>query len=527
MSDLFNKRTVVINSASGVTAKALNVVILLWLHQHLLKRITPEEYSLYPVILGLMVFPPILATLLTSGLGRYVLEAYVQGDERGVRRVVSTMLPFLLAAGLVVLAGGWWAAWRIDAWLRLEPERVWDARLMLGMMIVPVAVSFPVSPFSCGLWVRQKFVWINSIELGGEILRAALLLTLLLGVNTRVIWVATATMISQVVKLLVLMYASRRAVPALRWRWRDFHWPTARALTRFGFWSLIGQCADQIRAGAHPLILKNLSTAASVATFNIGWIFFHQIGLLEYIVTRPLQPALTALHAAGDRERLRRAYLCGGRYGLWGTMLLVLPLLVYRTEFVTLYAGAHYIEAGAILGLLLLTFPLEYGNNMMARLAYASGELRPWAWRMLLVQLLTVAGAVLLVGRLHMGAFGAALATLVVIAVAQPLLFWPLGLRMAGVSWREWFVATLWPGLLPGVFGIAAWYAPKMLMTVDSWPSLIACSAAGAGIYCLAVLTLGLSPGERRQLAAALARVRKRLHTGRLAAVTETPLAPS
>jgi len=146
---------------------------------------------------------------------------------------------------------------------------------------------------------------------------------------------------------------------------------------------------------------------------------------------------------------------------------------------------------------------------------------------MLLVQLLTVAGAVLLVGRLHMGAFGAALATLVVIAVAQPLLFWPLGLRMAGVSWREWFVATLWPGLLPGVFGIAAWYAPKMLMTVDSWPSLIACSAAGAGIYCLAVLTLGLSPGERRQLAAALARVRKRLHTGRLAAVTETPLAPS
>ena len=31
-------------------------------------------------------------------------------------------------------------------------------------------------------------------------------------------------------------------------------------------------------------------------------------------------------------------------------MLLVLPLLVYRTEFVTLYAGAHYIEAGAFWG---------------------------------------------------------------------------------------------------------------------------------------------------------------------------------
>ena len=48
-----------------------------------------------------------------------------------------------------------------------------------------------------------------------------------------------------------------------------------------------------------------------------------------------------------------------------------------------------------------------------------------------------------------------------------------------------------------------------------------------AAVYCLAVLTLGLRASERRQLAAALARVRQRLHAGRLDAVTETPLAPS
>jgi O-antigen/teichoic acid export membrane protein len=527
MNDVFSRRTVVINSASGLLAKAMNAAILLWLHQYLLKRITPEEYSLYPVILGLMVFPPVLATLLTSGLGRYVLEAHVQGDERGVRRVVSTMFPFLLGTGLLLLAGGWLAAWHIDAWLRLAPERVWDARLMLGMMIVPVALSFPVSPFSCGLWVRQKFVWINIIELGGESLRAALLLLLLLGIDTRVIWVAAATMVSQVVKLLVLQYASRRAIPALRLHWRDFDWSMARVLTGFGLWSLIGQCAERIRAGAHPLILKNLATAADVATFNIGWIFFNQISLLEYIVTRPVQPGLTALHALGDRERLRRAYLAGGRYGLWGTMLLVVPLIIYRSEFVVLYAGSRYVQAGAILALLLLTFPLEYGNNMMARLAYASGELRPWAWRTLAVQILTVAGAVLLVGRLHLGALGAALATLAVTALAQPLLFWPLGLRMGGASWRQWTLTTLLPGFLPGAFGAAAWYAPKLLLEINTWPALFACGAAGAVVYLVALLMLGLRPSERHELVAALMRARQRLQAGHLHAVAKTPLAPS
>jgi peptidoglycan biosynthesis protein MviN/MurJ (putative lipid II flippase) len=176
---------------------------------------------------------------------------------------------------------------------------------------------------------------------------------------------------------------------------------------------------------------------------------------------------------------------------------------------------------------LLLTFPLEYGNNMMARLAYASGELRPWAWRMLAVQVLTVIAGLLLVGHLHLGAFGAALATLAVTALAQPLLFWPLGLRMAGARWREWFRATLLPGLLPGAVGAAAWYAPKLLIEINSWLILLACTAVGAVVYVLAVARLGLRSGERREIVAALMRLRQRVQAARLDAVADTPLAPS
>lgn len=47
-----SKRLVLINSGSSVLAHLVNISILLWLHQYLLRRISPEEYSLYPVIVS-------------------------------------------------------------------------------------------------------------------------------------------------------------------------------------------------------------------------------------------------------------------------------------------------------------------------------------------------------------------------------------------------------------------------------------------------------------------------------------------
>ncbi len=492
--------TVLVNSSSAALSKVLNVAVLLWMHQHLLKRIAPEEYSLYPAILGLTVFLPLLATLLTSGLGNFVMQAYATADHDRIGQIVSTMFPLLAGAGLIVLGLGLLAAWHADVLLNVDLQRLSDARRMLVLMVLPVALSFVTAPFSCGLWVRQKFVSINAVELGSEILRAALLLVLLLGVSTRVLWLAVASSAALTCKLLALQLLSRRALPSLRLGRSTFHAPTAGALCLFGAWSLLGQLADKLRAGMHPLILKTFATAADVATFNIGWIFYNQIYLAEYLVTRPLQPPLTALHAQGDRRRLASAYLRGGRYGLWATLLVVAPLWLYRQEFVLLYAGPAYAAAASVLGLLLLAFPLEYGNNMMVRLAYASGVLRPWAWRILVIQLLVLLTTLFVVARLRAGAVGAAATTIGVTALAQPLVMWPLGWRLAGVSAAAWLRQTLLPGLLPALAGGLAWLAAREVLPITTWPRLLADGALGAIVYVCAVAAVGLGTSETHRL---------------------------
>ena len=142
-----SKKLFVINSASSILTKIVNVSVLVWLYQYLLKRISPEEYSIYPVVMAVMVFVPLLTVVMTSGIGRYIVEAYAKGDERRVTQIVSTMFPILLGAGVVLIGAGLTFAWYVDKVLTIPGDRVWDARIMMGLMMISAATRLPLSVF--------------------------------------------------------------------------------------------------------------------------------------------------------------------------------------------------------------------------------------------------------------------------------------------------------------------------------------------------------------------------------------------
>lgn len=295
-----SKKLLLINSASSVVTRLLNVSVLVWMLQYLLKRIDPDEYALLPVIMAVMMFVPLLTTFLKAGLARYVTEAYAKGDEQRVTQITSTMFPLLLAGGLVLAAIGAVLVWQIDRLLTIAPERLADARLMLGLMIGSAVIRLPAAPFGVGLFVCQKFVWRNIIELGSTALRILLLLVLLLGIGPQVKWVVVSQVASGLAAVGVTTILSRRLIPALRFRRHDLARDIAHQIVGFNAWSFLGQLAQTIRQAADPLILNNLATAVDVTSFHIGSIVDTQIRMMTITASMPLQPILTAMHAKGQ-----------------------------------------------------------------------------------------------------------------------------------------------------------------------------------------------------------------------------------
>lgn len=478
-----SKKVMLINSASSFGTRLINVFVLLWLNQYLVSQLSDEEYSLLPLLTSVMMFAPLLTTVLTAGLGRYIMEAYARDDENRVTQIVSTMLPILSLAGVAFLSAGWIFAWYIDYVLTIAPERVWDARIMMGLLMMATAIRVPQSAFGVGLYIQQRFVIQNAIQVGCEFIRIALLFILLFGVSTRVMWVVTASVIAEMVSLVLITILSVRSVKALRFHRSAINWSIAGELTSFGGWSFVATLADRIRTGADPILLNKLATANDVACFHLGSLPNRQIQRFSQAVRQPLQPVLTALHATEDVKRLRNVYMRGGRIALWCALLPAVLLMVLHMEFILLYVGEEFAQAGRVMLISLTLFPLAYGSTLTAAIATAQGKIRRWALILVGMNSANLAVTIYLVGYLEWGAIGSALGTLATTAVFYPLFVYPLGLELVGATFSRWLHETLIPGFAPGVVTAAALLLINGSFIIDTWPRLLAAFTAGGTVY--------------------------------------------
>ena len=507
---VISKRLVLINALSSVLARLLSLSVLLWVNQYLLRRLSAEEYASYPVVVAVVLFAESLTAVFTGGIARYVTEAYAKGDQRRVTEIVSSMMPLIVASTVIFVVVGGLASWHVDFLLSIHPDQLSEAQCMMGLLVLGQGIALLVMPYSVGFYVRQKFIWLSLIRLGQELLRSSLLFVLLFGVSTRVLWVVVAAVTATLSGTLMTAMISRRLVPSLRFERGAFRKATARELTSFGAWTMLGNMVWRIRTSSDVIILNNLGTAVDVVAFQVGSMPDRQMEGFMAMASNTLQPALTAMHATNKRDSLRRAYLRGNRYHLWIALAVAVPVIVFAQELVTLYVGEKYLLAAAVAVLICGAYPLVHASEMLYRVAIATARVRGFFLVIIVAGLLKVGITIFLVGPLEMGAVGAAWSNFGVGIVTQLGFLWPMGLRMLDIPFRAYLRQTLIPGCVPAAVAAVVCCVIKKALPASSWPVLGVNVGLGLVIYGV-VMRACFRPEDRSDLGRVLERITQSL----------------
>jgi O-antigen/teichoic acid export membrane protein len=256
-----------------------------------------------------------------------------------------------------------------------------------------------------------------------------------------------------------------------------------------------------IHINADIILLNQLATAGEVAVFKLGSEFYNQLNTLVVSAgLAPMMPVLTSLHARGANERLGEAVLRTARYILWSSLIMAIPLLVYRREVIAVYAGADYLPAADVLGLLLLLFLVMPAGFLLAPLSEAAARMKGLALANVVIQIVKLSVTIYLVKELGWGALGCAISTLLVGGAAHLLVLSPMTLRMAGVKGRRYIDEVLAKGAPPALAGGAIWVLVGVWVAPASWISLALCFAMGGAAYAAALVGLALSAEERDDL---------------------------
>ncbi len=508
---LATRRALAINTFSSLTTRVLQLTVLVWVNQYLLRHIAPAEYALLPLVMSLLIFGELFRTLFAGALARYLVEADARGDDQGVTRIVSSMQPVLTGAALLLAGTAAVAIWQVDRLLELEPAQIGQARLMLGLLLGSMCVDMVAAPYSQGLYIRQRFVVLNGIELGTEALRAAFVFALLLNVSASVVWLPVASVTAGMIGLTIRIAFTRRLLPAARWQRGQADAATVRQLLGFSAWTSVQGLTNLISTTAPALILNRAATPLDVASFHVGRLPDLQLRRLAVAAAVPLQPALTSLQAVRGEGALRELYYRGGRYHLWIILFCVAPLVLFADAIVHLYAGERYNLAAGVLVPLLAVYPLTWASAMFYRIAHAVGKVGAYYACDLVVQLVTLGMLVYLVVMRGLGAPGAALAIAATSGILHVVLIWPMGLRLIHGRWALFWRQTLVPGILPFASACALCAGYRSLWPLDSWAQIALGSFAAAAVYALVLLGFCLAPIDRDLVARATNRLRRKL----------------
>lgn len=487
---IVSKRIFLLNSASSVAMLLLNLTVLLWATQYLLKRVDPEEYAILPVVMSLILLEPLIAVFLTAGLGRFTTEAYAKGDLKRITEITTTMMPVVGAAAVGVLGIGALVTWKIDVILNVPERLVPTAQRMFGLLIGSAAVQLALSPLAVGFQVLQRFVLRNALQLAASILRLALLLFFLIELGPRVEWVVVSQVSATVLVTVISCAISVRLLPPLRPARGALNWTSMKSVIAFNSWIFLAKVAQTIREGADPIILNKLASSIDVASFHVGSLPERYIRRFVLAALGPLGPVLTTLHATDRKEQLAAAYLRGGRLLTWGVALLVVPVIAYRYEMLNLYLGdvfEKYAGGVDVVLYLMLILIIRYPGIMLSKVANATANVKNYTCATLVVQSMNLFVTLMLVGGFELGARGSALGTLLTGAVAFPLVYWPMGNRMVGVTWGRFLSETLIPGLIPSVIAYAAHMSFRTLWPPETFVELAAVACAGVAVHLVAI----------------------------------------
>ena len=495
-----SKKTIIINSLSSALSLLINLTVLVWLQQYLLKHISAEEYSLIPIVLSVMAFAPLLTSVLTGGMGRYMTIAYAKGDNMEVTRICSTMFPILFFAGSILLILGWFVAWNVDMFLVVSSEYRTDAKIMLALMVFVTAIRLPLAAFSSGFMLKQKLWWQDLIDVGCQLLRITILFVLLFEVSTRALWVTVALAISELVNLAISTPISIKLIPQQRIQWSLFRKKLAKEITAFGSWWLVGSLADVLKKTMDPLILNRFASAVDVTIFYVADIAPRLLTQILTPITRPFIPILGAMVANNDHIKLRNTYTRTARYHSWVVLTIAVPAMVFSTETMHLYLHGKYDTAGGIMTMLLGVAIINALNALGSAVALSAGDMKGLSVRVVFIQTVNLILTFVFVGYLHQGAYGSAYATLFAALFLETTIKWPFCWRVAHTPFRYWFkevfVAAIFPAVPSAVFCVSI----SVIYSIDSWLKLVLVSGLSALIYVIMVMIFGLKQQDRIDL---------------------------
>lgn len=397
----------VILSYAGQFAKILISVIYTPI---MLRLLGQSEYGLYQLVYSVVSYLSLLSLGFSSSYIRFYSRYKVHNDEDGVARLNGMFLLIFVILSIVCILCGFVMLGNIREIFGsgLTDSEYSIAKILMALLIINLAITFPNSVFTCSITAHEKFLFQKFLILLQNICNPLLSLPLLIMGYGSIGMVSVTTLLTLLVLVMNIYYCFHNL--HIRFCFKEFQIRLLKEMWLFTFFIFINQIIDQINWSVDKFLLGRFAGTTAVAVYGVGGQINSMYIEFSSSVSNVFVPKINRIVAESNDDReLTKLFTKVGRIQFIILGLILSGFIFFGFPFVKIWAGSDYADSYVIALLLIAPVTVPLIQNLGIEIQRAKNMHKARAVVYLFIALANIAISIPLIK--FMGPVGAALGT--------------------------------------------------------------------------------------------------------------------
>lgn len=471
------------------------MVVSLYTSRVVLAALGVEDYGTYNVVGGVVAMFSFVINTMSAAISRYIANGLGLGDAARLRRVFATSLNIQIGLGIVVVAlVETLGLWFLNTGMRIPPDRMQAARIVLHISALTAFINFLVVPYNAAIIAHERmtaFAYVSILEALGKLAVAFLITSA--PIDRLIFYASMLAVVGALVQLVYWAYC-RRAFDECAYRF-IFDRGLLKEMTSFAGWNFLGTTAYLFNTQGVNMLMNVFFGVTVNAARGVAVQVDGAVKQMVNNFTTAINPQIMKSYARGDMPYMHSLICRSSKFSALLTFAFAIPLVIEAQNLLDLWLVNPPELTAVFLQLALVGTLLDnaLGNSLFAA-ALATGRTKRYQIIVSLVSSLVF----ILTGVAYWQGMPPHAAYVIFAVVYAALLLVRLSLisSMVGISKAGYLRAVLGRSL--PVLALAS--LPPLAVHCAMAPGflrLVCVCAVSVPVTCALSYAIGLTPGER------------------------------
>ena len=340
----------------------INILIQLAYTPVMIQLLGESDYGLYNTVSSAISMLGVLDLGLNAGYIRY-FSMYKKGeDQTSIQKLNGLMLLIFLFIGLIGLVCGCFLAFNLDIVFDngLTETEYSTARVLMLLLTVNLAVSFPMSVFQNIISAHERFVFLKVVSMIRTVCSPLITLPLLLMGYRSIALVSVTVIFSAFADICYLYYVL--ICMGERFIFADFEKGILKSIFGYTFFITLNTIINQINWNIDKMLLARFKGTAQVAVYSVAFTLFHCYMSFSTAISGVFSPRVHRIvnDTNGDPEKqkgeLTLLFIKVGRVQFIILSYIASGFAIFGHYFIVyIWAGESYGKSYIVALLLILT----------------------------------------------------------------------------------------------------------------------------------------------------------------------------